>query len=311
MKPQQIRWNLVAAITALITLASVTPTLGSVTLFSDNFKGPQLNPLWVTNLPTAPVAKGDSTPETYLGVPDYEFATLGGATVLHMTNTLSPLQRVGWSLNANFNPSSFRYEVRFNTLTQSPDTSIDAFIEIWVLDVDDFNRYDIVSPFGASSSTDPRFDAASSVTGSTTDQSFAYQNNTWYRLVLHGSTNEDIRASLCDDEGNELIGYDLGHNTTVYPSGFTIGLSQAINRPYNASPTDVAVDSAIVTSGDTTIQSVTTPAVQVSWPSVAGKFYQVQSTSLNKGGKWANLGSPLLGTGSTMNIFEPETIFKR
>jgi hypothetical protein len=66
--------------------------------------------------------------------------------------------------------------------------------------------------------------------------------------VLQGSTNRNIRASICDDQDNELIGYDLGHDVTAYPAGFTIGISQAIDRPGGTYPTDVAIASAVITT---------------------------------------------------------------
>ena len=194
------------------------------------------------------VAKGDYTYETYLGAPNYQFQTISNVPVLRMNTFMSNLQRVGWSLNTSFSAANFRYEVRFNTLIQSPATSIDAFVEIWILNATNYNSYDIVSLFGANSSTDPHFDAGSSVSGFTTYQSFIYQNNTYYRLVLQGNTNQNIRASLCDDQGNELMGYDLGHTAAAYSGGFTIGLSQAIDRPNTTSPTDVAIASAMLTT---------------------------------------------------------------
>ena len=42
--------------------------------------------------------------------------------------------------------------------------------------------------------------------------------------------------------------YDLGHNTTAYPTGFTIGLSQAVEYPNAVAPTDVAIASATLTT---------------------------------------------------------------
>lgn len=296
--------NLTAGAVLLFGATASSPA--ATTLFSENFTGPTLNPLWVASLPTVTVAKGDYWPENYVGVPNYIFTTVSNTPVLRMNTVLAPLQRAGWMLHTNFSASSFRYEVRFNTLVQSPDTSIDAFIEIWVMDASDPTRYDIVSPFGSNSSTDLRFDAGSSITGFATDQSFQYQNNTWYRLVLHGATNENVRAAICDDNGNELIGCDLGHDTTAYPSGFTIALSQAINRPYNAEPTDVAVAWAKVTAGDTMVPARFGPAIQISWPTIAGRFYQLEWLRPGRNAKWANIGSPVAGTGSVVDFFEPQ-----
>ena len=227
------------------------PIYGSQILFSDNFNGPQLNPLWVTNLPNVPNAQG-SPPETYVGAPSYQFETLGAVPVLRMNTSLPTLERAGWSLNKNFSTTDFRYEVRFNTLTQSSSTSIDGFIEVWVLNSTNFNKYDLVSLYGGYYGTHIFFDAVSSVTGNNIQQDTlgtgTITNNTYYRLVLHGGANQNIRASLCDDLGNELYGYDLGHTTKAYPAGFTIGISQAIGAAGAVYPTDVAIASAVVTT---------------------------------------------------------------
>src|ERR1017187_9369656 len=235
----------------MVFLSTMIPVFGDSTLFSDNFTGPDLNPLWVTNLPNVPNAQG-SPAETYMGAPSYQFQTLGSVPVLRMSESLPDLERVGWSLNKNFSTTDFRYEVRFNTVTQSTSTSIDGFIEVWVLDANNFSRYDLVSIFGGYYGTHMFFDAVSSVTGNNTQQDTlgtgTIVNDTYYRLVLQGGTNRNIRASLCDDQGKELYGYDLGHTTKDYPAGFTIGISQAIGSPGGVSPTDVAIASASVTT---------------------------------------------------------------
>ena len=235
----------------MVLLSTVIPVFGDSMLFSDNFTGPYLIPLWVTNLPNVPNAQG-SPAETYMGAPSYQFQTLGSVPVLRMNESLPDLERVGWSLNKNFSTTDFRYEVRFNTVTQSTSTSIDGFIEVWVLDANNFSRYDLVSIFGGYYGTHMFFDAVSSVTGNNTQQDTlgtgTIVNDTYYRLVLQGGTNRNIRASLCDDQGKELYGYDLGHTTQDYPAGFTIGISQAIGSPGGVSPTDVAIASASVTT---------------------------------------------------------------
>src|ERR1017187_4122519 len=253
------RVDLISANGGNLTLSVLTnatpfpppPIYGSQTLFSDNFNGPQLNPLWVTNLPYVPNAQG-SPPETYVGAPSYQFETLGAVPVLRMNTSLPTFERAGWSLNKNFSTTDFRYEVRFNTLTQSSSTSIDGFIEVWVLNSTNFNKYDLVSLFGGYYGTHIFFDAVSSVTGNNIQQDTlgtgTITNNTYYRLALHGGANQNIRASLCDDLGNELYGYDLGHTTKAYPAGFTIGISQAIGTAGAVYPTDVAIASAVVTT---------------------------------------------------------------
>jgi hypothetical protein len=183
-----------------------------------------------------------------LGASHYQFQTISNVSVLRLSNSLTDLERVGWSLSTNFPAQDFRYEVRFNTLIQSTETSVDSFIEIWVLNSTNFNQYDIVSLFGGSYGTVPEFDAASSITGLASQQGATYQNNAFYRLVLKGGPNQNIRASLLDDQGNELNGYDLGHTTMGFPAGFTIGLSQAMLAPHAPFPNDVAIDWAEVTA---------------------------------------------------------------
>jgi hypothetical protein len=230
---------------------NVGSVFGDATLFSDSFTGPDLNPLWIANLPNVPNAQG-SPSETYTGAPSYQFETLGTDPVLRLNNYLPDLERVGWSLNRTFSTTDFRYEVRFNTVTQSTSTSIDGFIEVWVLNATNFLSYDLVSLFGGYYGTHIFFDAVSSVTGNNIQQDTlgtgTIVNDTYYRLVLQGGASRNIRASLCDDQGNELYGYDLGHTTQAYPAGFTIGISQAIGLPGAVSPTDVAIASASVTT---------------------------------------------------------------
>jgi hypothetical protein len=99
------------------------------TIFFDDFDGPTLNPIWQTNLPNILFPYTDGI-TTYIGAPNYSFQTLGTNSVLRLTNTIGPVQRVGWSSVTNFNLASFYYDARFNTLTQSPSNSIDGFVEI-------------------------------------------------------------------------------------------------------------------------------------------------------------------------------------
>ena len=260
-------------------LAAIIPVFGSGTLFLDDFKGPQLNPLWATNLPNAPVARGGYGNETYLGAPNYQFQTISNVSTLRLSNSMTDLERVGWSLSTNFPPQDFRYEVRFNTLKQSPTNSIDAFVEVWILNSTNFSQYDIGSLFGGNYGTAPEFDAASSITGIASQQGAAYQDNTFYRLVLHGGPNENIRASLCDDQGNELNGYDLGHTTQAYPAGFTIGFSQAMFAPHAPYPSDVAIASAEVTTTNILVPHGATGTATV----VSGFLVGVNMTDIGYG----------------------------
>jgi hypothetical protein len=228
-----------------------------------------------------------------------------------MSNSLSDSQRVGWSLNTNFYVSDFRYETRFNTLVQSSGTSIDACIEIWILDATDASRYDIVSLFGGSYGSDRRFRAGSSISGTSSDQAFAFQDNNFYRLVLQGNSTNNLRASLCDDHGNELAGVDIGHNTAVFTAGFKIAISQGMDRPLGTYPSDVAVDYTLLTTTNmpSLIKASDTTGVQVVWPSLAGRWYQLQIPTKQRGkghqNEWIDFGTPIQGTGSDLSAFIP------
>jgi hypothetical protein len=220
------------------------------TYFFDDFSGPTLNPIWQASLPNAPIPfLGSSRNATYLGAPTYSFQTLGGYSVLRMSEKMNNLQRVGWSSSTNFNPSAFTYEVRFNTLTQSKTTSIDDFIEVWILDPTNPNRYDMVTLFGAAYAANPDFTVGSSIDGTYSTRSYNYQNNTWYRLVIQDLPGQNIRVSLDDDSGTELIGQTLNHTESAYSSGFKIAFSQGMGLPNGTYPSDVAVDYVKLTTG--------------------------------------------------------------
>ncbi len=235
---------------AIGAIAIQTLSAAGQVLFFDDFSGPTLNPAWQASMPNAYLADpyfGTTHLATYIGAPNYSFQSLNGSSVLRMTDTLSPLQRRGW-LSANIiSAPGFRYEARFNTLNQSPTTSIDAFIEIGVMDAANLARYDIVSPFGGQYSTIRKFCAGGTFDNVFSEASYPYLNNTWYRLVLQGSPGQNIRASLCADDGTELIGTTLGNTAGAFTSGFRIFLSQAMGEPVNAAPSDVAVDYVQVT----------------------------------------------------------------
>ncbi len=172
---------LIAAVGFGAILLNAVSVMADTTLFFDDFNGPTLNPAWQASLPNANLAYpifGSPQSATYQGAPNYAFQTLGGSSVLHMTNNLSNFQRVGWGSSTTFNPSTFTYEMRFNTLNQSGSSSIDSFIELWILDPTNPNRYDMVSLFGASYSADLQFAVGSSIDNSFGSQAFNYQNNT-------------------------------------------------------------------------------------------------------------------------------------
>ena len=152
--------------------------------------------------------------------------------------------------------------MRFNTLVQSPTTSIDGFIEIWLIDAANSDRYDIISPFGGSYDGNPTFFVGSSIDGRYTPTSFQYQNNTWYHLKLQGIPGQNIRASICDDSGRELIGSTLNHSATAYRSGFRLGLSQVLGFAQGVYPVAVAVDYARLTASTVKKEEVRPMVVQ-------------------------------------------------
>lgn len=283
----------------------------SSTVFYDGFNGPTLNPLWAGPLPDAPGASGDTTPENFVGFPDYQLQTVGADSLLRMSNSLSDLQRVGWSLNTNFYVSDFRYETRFNTLVQSPSTSIDACIEVWILDAADPNRYDLISLFGGSYGSDRRFRAGSSISGISSDQAFSYQDNHFYRLVMQGNSTNSLHAGLYDDQGNELAGADLGHDTSAFASGFRIAISQGMDRPLGTYPSEAAVDYTLLTTTNTPslVKASETAGIQVVWPSLMGRWYQLQTLTKQRGrnhqNEWSNFGDPIQGAGSELSAFIP------
>jgi len=236
---------------ALCLLAALIsfPAIAQTNLFFDDFNGPTMNSDWVTSgLPTTFNPTSYPFDVSYVGAPDVSFQPIGQASTLHMSTEQPALHRVGWTLDTAFPNASLRYEVRFNTLIQSPTTSIDGCIELWVLDAIDSNRCDVVALFGSWYSTSPRFMTGSSIDHTYFVPNFSYQNNTWYRLVLEGNTSQNIRASLCDDQGTELISQLFAHDTRAFPSGFKIGLSQGMGTPNNIYPMDIAVDYAVLST---------------------------------------------------------------
>jgi hypothetical protein len=134
-------------------------------------------------------------------------------------------------------------------LVQTPATSIDGFIEIWLINATNSSLYDIVSPFGGDYDGDPYFFTGSTIDNAFNKASFAYGSNTWYHLVLACAPGQNIRASILSDDGTELIGQTLAHGAEAYGSGFQIALSQVIGGSGAVYPVDVAVDYARLNNG--------------------------------------------------------------
>jgi len=251
MKTKKLLLSIASGGLAAIFLTA-TPVLADSPLFFDDFNGPTLNSAWQASLPNANIAfpigvLGGPQSAAYQGAPNYSFQTLGGNSVLRMTDSMSDLQRRGWSSSSTYNPSAFTYDVRFNTLIQSNTTSVDSFIEVWILDPTNPNRYDMVTLFGNSYSYDHQFAVGSSIDNTFGSQAFNYQNNTWYHLVIQDLPGQDISVSLENDSGNTLMLQTLNHTEGAYASGFEIALSQGMGFPRGTYPSDVAVDYAKLT----------------------------------------------------------------
>ena len=209
-------------------------------LFSDDFNGPALNPVWQASLPNpAPLGVYSAT---YLGAPNYSFQTVDGSTVLRLSNSQSYLTRVGLSTSTAFTPRSFVLDSRFNTLDQSPSTGIDGMIELSLINAANPAQIDIVRLFGSSFDANPQFQADSSIDNSSQNNGFNYQNDTWYHLELSGSLTQDIAATLLSDNGTVLDSFAFDHTLSAFPGGFQIGISQVMGLPTTPYPLDVAVD---------------------------------------------------------------------
>ena len=225
------------AVAGLLFMGSL-PARAQV-LFYDNFNGPTLNSAWNAYLPAATIT--GPPPGSYVGAPTYSFQTVDGASVLRMNENINGYTRVGWSTSSTFTGSGFRYEARFNTLTQGTTSSIDAFFELWVFDPSNPARYDKICPFGGNYGSTPELAWTSSIDNTDGAVAVSYQNNRWYRLVIQGGPGQDIRMSIDDDTGAEIFGQTLNHGFGAYGSGIDLAISQAMGSA-SVGPSDVAVD---------------------------------------------------------------------
>src|ERR1039458_1883338 len=232
-----------------LLLGDVAFSTGNAAIFTDDFAGPGLNPMWQPSLPNAGTGASPTPVEAYAWAPAYSLGTLGTNTVLRLSNTLSARRRGGWSSAATFGGQGFRYEARFNTLANQAWTNINGFIELWILDAANSNRFEVVSADAGDAGTPPALLAGSSIDSTYNTLSFNYQTNTWYRLVLSAAPNQSVRATLLSDAGAELAGVSFLHGTAAYNSGFKIGLSQFMGTSAVPQMVDVAVDYVRLTSG--------------------------------------------------------------
>ncbi len=233
-----------------LPLGDVVFSTGVTNWFFDDFSGPGLNPMWQPVLPNVGTGAGATPVETYVGAPNYTPGTIDVTnTIFRLFNTLSSTQRCGWSSATVFSAQDFRYEVRFNTLVQGRSVSTEGFLEIWILDAANTNRYDMVAAYAGNNGSSRLLLAGSSIDSSYNTLPFSFETNTWYRLVLTAPPNQGVRAAVFSDDGVELAGVSFGHGALAFPSGFRIVLSQFVGPRSNGASVEVAVDYAKLTSG--------------------------------------------------------------
>jgi subtilisin-like proprotein convertase family protein len=230
-------------------LGDVAFSTDNSALFLDDFAGPGLNPIWQPQLPNAGTGAGPTPVVTNAGPPSYSFGALGTNSIIRLSNTLGSQQRRGWRSATAFGGQSFRYEVRFNTLTNQVWPGLNGLIEIWILDALDPSRFDVISVAAGNAGTPPLLLAGSSIDSSYNTLGFNYQDNTWYRLVLSAAPNQGVRAALLSDAGAELAGVSFLHGAGVFSSGYRIGLSQFVGTAAAAQSVNAAVDYTSLTSG--------------------------------------------------------------
>jgi len=99
--------------------------------------------------------------------------------------------------------------------------------------------------------------------------------------------------------------FDIPSGATYLLLGIAADINLADNQDAGNSATAFAVhvydDSP--TANGAPVTATIQPAVQISWDSISGTYYQVQwSADL---ATWSNFGSPILGDGSTLAVSDP------
>lgn len=231
-------------VAALLTLCLSTPALTATQPYLDDFDTLPGDP-YQAALPTASwryQALGATA--THVGPSRALLQKLDGVNVLRLNDRIDNEQRKGWSTKEILDVSrGLRLEARFNTMQQSPTTGIDELLEIWFIDTSDLQRFDFVGLSTPSFGRNCIFKSMSGPNLNGLGTHFAFQSNTWYRMVLQASPLGDVRDSiLADDAHTRLISTDLGHTLVDHKSGVRLGFGQSMGQPCSPVPTDSALD---------------------------------------------------------------------
>ncbi|MBY0467445.1 MAG: LEPR-XLL domain-containing protein, partial [Burkholderiaceae bacterium] len=210
--------------------------------FNQEFDGPALDPLWLVG--------PNGNPGLDNPVP-YTFETLDGASVLRLKGNMPYTGRAaGFTQATNVVAQGLSYEVRFNTLVQSAATGVDELIGLNVVDVDDPGRYAYIDLFSDSNGGGRVIRTGSGgISGGafSTQQGYAFTDNTWYRIKFEAAADGNLRAVLLSDNGVELFSRDLGFTTDAFAKGARFGIFQN-NTTGGTTPRDVAIDWARLTT---------------------------------------------------------------
>ncbi|MGC4046260.1 MAG: hypothetical protein QM758_20920 [Armatimonas sp.] len=268
---------------ALLLLVLTGASARAQVIFEDDF-GAGISSIWRTPLPDYDhhnPDRGDGNFSSfvthYVGAPTLRNEVIGGVGVLRLRQNMAPQTHIGLLTQNAFKTNNFRYEVRFNTLTQGPystdpqvNHSIDGFIEIGLFDPNRPGRYDVTSLFGNRYHLERTFQAMSSIDGfgngwhnpmnedGSTDPNIRdggmltnYQDNTWYKLVITGGVGLNLSARLESDSGELISAWTFSHDISAFPDGFKLSISQYMGFPIATFPVDVAVDYARLTGSAT------------------------------------------------------------
>ncbi|MCR5864424.1 pre-peptidase C-terminal domain-containing protein [Aquincola sp. J276] len=212
------------------TLAEMLPG----THWQDDFDGPQLSADWQAG--RGPTTLGERP------LPAAVFETLDGATVLRLQNSVANGTLEAMSSRLLAPADNFRWEVRFNTLTQAPGVAWDEPIGLYLADAVDASRWTAVALRSNPDGQGRVFRSDARPFDGFGETAFDFANNTWYRLRLEGGPGQRVRAVLLDDQGQELAARQFSFTTAAFANGLRLGLYQASTTGGSLARTDVAID---------------------------------------------------------------------